>query len=161
MVTKGNDGRWYKPCPSCNTMQSYLRKTYAEQSFNAGKVCKGCSNKQTDNCGRGLYKDIRLSWFNKFRLSAEQRGLEFNLTVEELWQLFEEQDYRCALTGWAIGWSEVGAIHTASIDRVDSNFGYITGNVQIVHKDVNMSKQQFNQEYFVAMCKAVADKVKW
>jgi hypothetical protein len=75
--------------------------------------------------------------------------------------LFKEQDYRCALTGWPIGWSEVGSVHTASIDRVDSDKGYVVGNVQLVHKDVNMAKQQFSQDYFVEMCKAITDKVKW
>lgn len=163
MVTKGLDGRWYKNCPSCNELQSYLRKNYAEESFRAGKECKSCSNKKTDNCSRGFYEDIRLSWFNKFKSSAELRNLAFNLTPEYLWLLFQEQDYRCSLTGWPIGWSEVGSNHTASIDRIDSDKGYVVGNVQLVHKDVNMAKQQYSQDYFIELCKAVAekDKVKW
>jgi hypothetical protein len=66
------------------------------------------------------------------------------------------QDFRCALSGWPIGWSDVGAIHTASIDRVDSSLGYVVGNIQIVHKDVNMAKQQFTQDYFLVLCAAVA-----
>ena len=49
----------------------------------------------------------------------------------------------------------------ASIDRIDSQFGYIKGNVQLVHKMVNMCKQQYEQEDFLRMCEAVANKVKW
>ena len=161
MVTKGKDGRWYKSCPSCGELQSYLRKNYAEESERLQKECKSCSNKRTENCSRGFYKDIRLSWFNKFESSAELRNLSFTLTPEYLWLLFEEQDYRCALTGWPIGWAEVGSNHTASIDRIDSDKGYVVGNVQLVHKDVNMAKQQYSQEYFIEMCEAVANKVKW
>lgn len=44
-VYKGEDGRWYKPCPSCGDMQSYLRRNYAVTSYNEGKECKPCSNK--------------------------------------------------------------------------------------------------------------------
>ena len=90
MVTKGLDGRWYKPCPSCGEMQSYLRKGYAEESLRSQKECKSCSNKKTDNCSRGFYEDIRLSWFNKFKTGAEVRNLAFNLTPEYLWELFKE-----------------------------------------------------------------------
>ena len=48
-----------------------------------------------------------------------------------------------------------------SLDRVDSSKGYIEGNVQWVHKMVNMSKQQYTQEEFIEMCTAVVNKVKW
>ena len=161
MVTEGLDGRWYKSCPSCGNVQSYLRKSYAEESFKAQKECKSCSNKKTDNCHRGFYEDIRLSWFNKFQSGAELRNIAFTITVEYLWEVFKEQDYQCALTGWPIGWAEVGANHTASIDRIDSDKGYVVGNVQLVHKDINMAKQQYSQDYFIEMCKAVANKVKW
>lgn len=161
MVTKGSDGRWYKSCPTCGNLQSYLRKNYAEQSYKLNKECKSCSNKRTENCSRGFYKDIRLSWFYKFQKSAELRKLEFDIDPEYLWSIFVEQDFRCALTGWPIGWAEVGALHTASIDRIDSSEGYIKGNIQLLHKDVNMAKQQHSQNYFIEMCKAIADKVKW
>lgn len=161
MVIKGENGRWYKPCPSCGNLQDYLRRNYAEESLRLNKLCKSCSNKLTDNCHRGLYNDIRLSWFNKFKSSAEIRNLEFKITVEYLWEIFKDQDFKCALTGWPIGWSETGVLHTASIDRIDSSLGYIEGNIQLLHKDVNMMKQQYSQEYFIEMCNAVADKVKW
>ena len=161
MVIKGENGRWFKPCPSCGNLQDYLRRNYAEESLRLNKLCKSCSNKLTDNCHRGLYNDIRLSWFNKFKSSAELRNLEFKITVEYLWKIFKDQDFKCALTGWPIGWSETGAVHTASIDRIDSSLGYIEGNIQLLHKDVNMMKQQYSQEYFIEMCNAVADKVKW
>ncbi|MGB1154270.1 MAG: hypothetical protein ACPG4F_08835 [Paracoccaceae bacterium] len=49
----------------------------------------------------------------------------------------------------------------ANIDRIDNQFGYIKENIQLVHKMVNMCKQQYEQEDFVRMCEAVANKVKW
>jgi hypothetical protein len=160
-VQKRADGRWIKPCPECGEMQDYLRKNYAEQSLNLNKTCKKCSNRKTENNHRGMYNLIRLSWFEKTKKGAELRGLVFDLSLEDVWFLYTAQEGRCALSGMSIGWAEVGSIHSASIDRIDSSKGYIKGNVQLLHKDVNFMKQQFSQEYFVEVCKAIADKEKW
>lgn len=160
-IQKRQDGRWIKPCPSCGDMQDYLRKNYAQQSLDLNKTCKKCSNRTTENSHRGMYNLIRLSWFTKSEKGAALRGLIFNITIEDIWFMYTAQEGRCALSGISIGWSEVGSIHTASIDRIDSSKGYIKENVQLLHKDVNFMKQQYSQEYFIEICKAVADKVKW
>mgnify|MGYP007044016634 CR=1 FL=1 len=46
-------------------------------------------------------------------------------------------------------------INTASLDRIDSSKGYIEGNVQWVHKDINWMKQDFNEEYFIFLCSEI------
>lgn len=49
---------------------------------------------------------------------------------------------------------------TASLDRIDSSRGYVEGNVQWVHKDVNFMKQALSQERFVELCTLVAEKAR-
>lgn len=156
-VFKRPDGRWCKPCPSCGNEQDYLRKAYAILSFAAGKECKSCSNKKTENCHRGMFNAIRVSWFKKCKIGAETRGIEWSLDVEDVWGLYVGQGGVCKLSGIPISWSAVGQIHVASLDRIDSRKGYIIGNVQLLHKDVNMMKQAFSQEHFIALCFAIAD----
>ena len=160
-VQQREDGRWTKQCPQCEETQDYLRKNYAIESARLSKVCKSCSNKNTENSHRGFYYLIRLSWFQKIKVGAETRGLQFDLTLEDIWFMYTAQEGRCVLSGLPIGWAEVGSLHTASVDRIDSSRGYLVDNCQLVHKDVNMMKQSFSQEYFVQMCQAIADKVKW
>jgi hypothetical protein len=46
---------------------------------------------------------------------------------------------------------------TASLDRIDSSFGYIEGNVQWVHKDINIIKLDYDQDYFIKICSAVCN----
>ena len=46
---------------------------------------------------------------------------------------------------------------TASLDRIDSSKGYVKGNVQWVHKDINKMKTDFEQSIFIKLCKSVAD----
>lgn len=161
-VIKLNSGRFAKDCPSCGVRQTYLRKWYAEASLREGKLCKSCSNKLAKNCNRGWHRGIRVSWFNKFKISANLRDIDFAITIDDVADIMDTQGGTCALTGWCIDFPQVGLQKiNASIDRIDSQFGYIKGNVQLVHKMVNMCKQQYEQEDFVRMCKSVADKVKW
>ena len=161
-VYKKEDGRWYKPCPSCGKEQSYLRRNYAINSYNEAKECKACSNKKPENCKhKGWVKGVlRNSFARKYKANAELRNLDWDVTFDYLADLLIEQDFKCSLTGWDIDAVEVNK-NTASLDRIDSSMGYIEGNVQWVHKMVNMCKQQYEQEDFISMCQAVANKVKW
>lgn len=162
-VYRGKDRRWYKPCPSCGREQSYLRRNYAIMSYNIGKECKGCANSRPENNShKGWIKGVlRASFARKYKAFAALRRLDWGVTFEYLADLLIEQDFKCALTGWDIDTLEVNK-NTASLDRIDSSKGYIEGNVQWLHKIANMSKQQYTQEEFINMCKAVADnQSKW
>lgn len=162
-VVKLDNERYAKPCPSCGEQQDYLRKGYAQASLREGKECKKCSNRKTENSGRKIYRGIRLSWLKKFENSAKLRGIDWQIDADTVADLYEQQEAKCALTGWDIAFPEVGnhKMYSASIDRIDSSFGYIADNIQLVDKRVNMMKQQYSQDEFVAVCLAVADKVKW
>lgn len=156
-VYKRLDGRWCKSCPACGVEQDYLRRNYAIQSFLLAKECKSCSNKKTENCHRGMHGPVRTSWVQKFRIQAELRNIEWSLDAHQIYELYKEQGGVCALSCVPIGWADVGQLHTASIDRVDSSKGYALGNVQLLHKDVNMMKQSFSQSQFLSWCKLIAE----
>lgn len=161
-VTKGPDGRWYKSCPSCGSPCSYLRRNYAFLSFQEGKVCKKCSNSTPEsNAHKGWVNGVlRVSFARKYKVNAELRNIKWDVDFEYLADLLVQQDFKCALTGWDIDAMGVGH-NTASLDRIDSSYGYEAGNLQWLHKMVNMCKQQYSQDDFTYMCKSVADKIKW
>lgn len=145
-----------KNCPICNSEQSYGRLDHYKSAVRGNWSCRSCSNK--NNNKKEYYKAIPTTWFATKQRGGISRGYQWTLTIEDIWNLYEEQEGVCALSGVPIGWSEKGLTATASIDRIDSSEGYILENVQLVHKDINFMKQQFDQEYFINMCKAVADK---
>jgi hypothetical protein len=70
-----------------------------------------------------------------------------------------KQGRKCALSGININFPKVhkDRNYNASIDRIDSSLGYVVGNVQWVDKDVNMMKRTYNNEYFIKMCKLIAE----
>jgi hypothetical protein len=98
---------------------------------------------------------------SKAKVLAVARGISFNVSVEYLSQICDEQDGRCALTGelltftktrdeaYTTGWN-------ASLDRKNSDIGYEEGNVQWVTKQINLMKRDVEQADFIALCKKVA-----
>ena len=162
-VIKLPNGRYAKDCPTCGEQQDYLRKSYAEASLKEGKECKSCAQHNTVKNGVMIYRGIRLSWLKKFETSAKLRGLDWEINADVVADLYEAQNAKCALTGWDISFPETGhpQMSSASIDRIDSAFGYLPENIQLVDKRVNMMKQQYSQDEFISVCLAVADKVKW
>ena len=62
------------------------------------------------------------------------------------------------MTGWPLTLEAVKGSYTtktASLDRIDSNLSYIKDNVQWIHKDLNRMKNEFSQDRFIEVCKAV------
>ena len=49
---------------------------------------------------------------------------------------------------------------TASVDRIDSSKGYIADNIQILHKDINVMKWDFTQDYFLHLCYLIYNNMK-
>ena len=158
LVIKGENGRFYKHCPSCGSLQSYLRKNYAEESLRLGKVCKKCANKNPDNnTHKGWYKGVlRKSFVHKYKIGAETRNIEWTVSFDYLADLLIDQDFKCALSDIELDAMNIN--NNASLDRIDSSKGYVEGNVQWVYSKINMMKQQYSQEEFIELCKAVADK---
>lgn len=164
-VVRLENGRYAKHCPTCGELQDYLRKNYAEASLREGKECKRCAQSNALKSGVQIYRGLRLSWLKRFETSAKLRGLDWEINADIVADLYEKQEAKCALTGWDISFPETGhpQMSLASIDRIDSSVGYLSENIQLVDKRVNMMKQQYSQDEFIAVCLAVSenDKVKW
>lgn len=89
---------------------------------------------------------------------AKERGFPFRLTPQDMWHQFLKQKKTCALTGvlLSFGHGKETASTTASLDRIDSTQGYVKGNIQWVHKDINRFKRDYPQKTFLEMCRAIA-----
>ena len=83
------------------------------------------------------------------------------MQIEDIADLLAEQGGCCALSGLPI--SACGDLNdiTASLDRVDNSKGYVNGNIQLVHKKVNMMRGSLPVKEFVSFCNLVANRVKW
>lgn len=96
------------------------------------------------------------TYFNSLEHSAKKRNLIFNITIQEISDLYIKQNGKCALTNLSIYLNRSKKVkNTASLDRIDSNKGYTIDNVQWVHKDINNMKMNKNQDYFIELCKLI------
>jgi hypothetical protein len=111
-------------------------------------------------CQRGMHprqKNLKSSYWSTMICNAKSRGHQVSIDIQYASALLEQQNYLCALTGLPISTEGYGEhSQTASLDRIDSTVGYCEGNVQWVHKHINLMKNTFDQKYFVEMCKSVA-----
>ena len=124
-----------------------LKKSLASIRMKAGRLGIGMDRNTA-------YEEIPAKYLYDLHRNARRRNLRVKITAEFIWRLYLAQYRKCALTGWAIGFDTVSGV-TASLDRIDSAKSYIEGNVQWVHKDVNLAKMDFPQEVFVKICRAV------
>jgi len=99
------------------------------------------------------------------RRKAKERGLLFDVTAEELWELFNKQQGLCALSGVPITLTTVinkqhnldKTLMSASLDRIDNSKDYTIDNVQWIHKILNAMRRQYSVEEYVHWCTLVAN----
>jgi hypothetical protein len=104
------------------------------------------------------FGDISKNDWTGLKRGAKDRNLIFNISIEYAWELFKQQNNKCSLSDILLEFSTVSKEHeqTASLDRIDSSQGYIRGNVQWVHKHINVMKQDMSDDTFIWWCKKVA-----
>lgn len=116
------------------------------------KACKSCcKTKNGDNTFLSGY-------FSRVRSRAILADLNFDIDIDYINDLFTKQEAKCKLSGIDIqfkkNWGK--GEQTASLDRIDNKKGYIKGNVQWLHKDINNMKHTFSEDYFIDLCNKVS-----
>ena len=80
---------------------------------------------------------------------AKKNCVEFNLEKEDL-----KLPKKCPILGMELGWGEGRSQDNSySLDRIDSNKGYIKGNVQIVSWRANSLKKNGTLQEFKKLVK--------
>lgn len=127
-------------------------------SLNKKKVGRSYSKKR--------HEGLTYHRFNKIQRGAIDRNIPFSITIEETWNLFIQQGGKCALTGLEIEINDTHAkFGTASLDRINSDLGYITGNIWWIHQDCQTIKWTRTIERTIELCRllvahADANKIK-
>lgn len=131
------------------------------------KGCRRCTRAGSSHYrwgGSGKIPGTVLYTIKQNAKSRSKNGREIvvDITSEYLAELYTKQNGKCALTGLPIEASITntrnrGRVWTASVDRIDSSKGYIEGNVQWLHKDINRMKWDLDTDKFIELCKLVAN----
>lgn len=129
---------------SCGCDRAYFKK----QTGSKSKVWRG-------------YGEMGGRYVSAIKHRATLKKLEYDLDAKYLWELYEKQNRRCALSGVELTFSPTTrqrTIGNLSLDRIDSTRGYVRGNVQWTHIDVNYMKNDLSNAEFIDWCKRISAK---
>lgn len=153
-----------KPLSEYNRNLKLGRANYCSRAC-SGKSCNK-NNKQKGNLS-SLKFNVRRDEYTPFRYylrNAKRRYKDFNLTLEYLKELWENQKGICPYTGIALQLADYknnhnSPIYTASLDRIDSTKGYIIGNVQFISTAINYMKNTMSHEDTCKLCNIIAKHI--
>lgn len=149
---------WEVECLKCGRKRSVKRADHAKR--HASKICKFCSSR--NNHPQGEHRGIRISFIEKYRIQGLSRNKIWKLSYDDLANQADAQNRKCALSGFDLIFSGDFNQITASLDRIDNSKGYEAGNIQWVHKEINMMRGPLSIDRFIELCKSVSrNKVKW
>ena len=187
IATDGKKTYWLVKCQCGN--EQFIRQDILESG--QASRCRKCSNKDKfiKNVELGKMHSVNYSpkhygvgdlpknIYNHYMMGAKRRNIEFNVSIEYLWNLFVSQQGLCALSGQKIYLRPENKTSTitkvdskghrnldfskfnASLDRKDSSLGYIEGNVQWVERKVNIIKRELKQDEFIKLCQDIVNHV--
>lgn len=84
-------------------------------------------------------------YYNRYRISAENRGISFCLSLDEFRQFWQLPCYYCA-----------SPIQSVGIDRKDNEIGYEVSNCLPCCTTCNLMKRGMDDNQYITHCKVVA-----
>jgi hypothetical protein len=105
---------------------------------------------------------IRLSQLVKGCGSRSKKlGVTFDLTLDWIYEKILAHDARCAVSGIRMEYRTGADLRvwpfTPSLDRVGLRLGYVKPNVRIVCYAVNIGRNDFGDDVYLDVCRAVAE----
>ena len=91
-------------------------------------------------------KSIKEVIYNRYSNSAKRRGISFDITLTEFCSFWQKP---CAYCG--------SEIQTIGIDRMDSDIGYVLGNLAPCCTKCNLTKRKMSDFEYIEHCKKVAN----
>jgi hypothetical protein len=151
-------------CSGCGIAFDKEKKEYDRQQrrgqshFYCSMSC-GASSNQLDELSpfRGIIKSAKHT--------CQQRGKDINITAQDIKELWEFQGGKCSYTGIPMllaptlskkKWTPI----TVSLDRIDSNLGYLKGNLELVCLSVNLAKNGFTKDQMKKFIDAIRNPAK-
>lgn len=175
--------RTEKLCPKCKNTQPIEK--FTNNKNRCSSYCKDCEaawmkafrqsktedeKAKTKETIRNLksrdYKTFLSSAIIYIKSRAKRKNIPFNISVEDLISLAEEQNFLCALTGDLLSFvASKGGINdnrklTASIDRIVPELGYTKGNIQLVSFKANFMKNSLTLLELYETCEKILLKAK-
>ena len=101
--------------------------------------------------------------FDAARSRTKKGSLIFEITLEDVLEIYEIQKGSCALTNIEFSLDRLGRKSknpfAPSLDRIDSDKGYTKENIRLVCVIVNLALNNFGDDAFDKMCRAYINNI--
>ena len=106
----------------------------------------------------GSKRDIYTGLREHFR-RVKKRKHDYDITLDDLLKLWVKQNGTCVYSGVKLVHPNDGGnnLNTASLDRIDSNLGYVKGNLQFISIICNQAKNNLSHEEMLEFIKTICD----
>ena len=150
--------------------RKYNYKIVQKECLGCGSAFKGhsntryCSNKCRDSKSewsrkKQLNRISNLEHFLKEKINLARARNKYIVDIDYNYinELWKSQDGMCAISKIPMTYIKGnGKVNTnVSMDRIDSNIGYIKGNIQLVCTQVNYMKNDLSTEDLKTWCEAI------
>lgn len=155
-------------CKTCKQYKSL--SNFYENSSNIkcrnyySNECKDCESKRKKRSRIVSYDNNIEKFFTGLLNGCKGRArrsknFNFDLTLEQVLDLYEKQNHKCALSGLEMTTIK-GSGHlilNASIDRIDPGKDYSISNIRLICNHVNMMRSNLSDEELLMFCKNILD----
>lgn len=135
-------------CSHCQ--MPYPLEDYTNGATGFRTVCKQCTYGKLRKKWSSSYQEYLKVLHNTSR-SKRKQTMEWHISPDYLNTLWEEQEGRCKLSGVQMTHHRDGSgakEFNASIDRIDTEQGYLPGNVQLVCYRINILRHTLSTDMF-------------
>lgn len=98
---------------------------------------------------------------NLRRAHKRENPYEITVDLDYLYDIGRKQNWKCALSGDDLeferggDWIDNTNPKSCTIDRIDSNLGYIPGNIQLLSWRINRLKRDYSQNELLSIVSAI------
>ena len=152
-------------CASCNKVKLLSQFEHFKEGFIRG-VCQQCVSIQKAKKTSATPESYLRVLHTQLKSQRAKQGVQYELTTEDVIDLWEMQEGKCALSGMLMTHQRDGTYgdkkkkdFNASIDRINPNGPYVRENVQLVANRVNTMKHTLSQDMFLWWVKNIHEKM--
>lgn len=142
-------------CTSCNKVKLLSQFEHFKEGFVRG-VCQQCVTLQRSRKTSATPESYLRVLNGQLKSQRVKQGVQYDLTTEDVIDMWEMQDGKCALSGMLMTHQRDGTYgdrkkkdFNASIDRINPNGPYVRGNAQLVANRVNTMKHTLGEDMFI------------
>lgn len=157
-----NNKKWWKCKCHCGNITNIARYTF-NLGFRGQNIGCGCLIGKREIPRSKYFPE---SFLSAYRHKAKNKNRHFNITAYDLDEQYEKQSGLCYYTGTKLtlptqnNWIRNRDSYNVSIDRVDSNIGYIPNNIVLCTKQINNCKMNISYNRFIEICRHVTNHYK-